>query len=366
MYQRLSAPGRARLGVVARLSGGLAALALILASCTGGAGQAPSAGSGGSPSPASLPASSSPASPCSASSAPAGTITLYTSVTQGTVDAVVAAFKQAHPGTNVTVFRAATAALAARIAADQRGGRVQADILWLTDPLSIQAYAAQGLLKSWQPAGAAAIAPAYKAATYWGTRFINMVMVKGSSLTPGPLAWHDLADPAYQGAVGISDPGFAGSAFGALGYFAQTTGFGTDFYKALKANGATQVQAPDDVTTGVATGRFKVGMTIDNSVENAIAKGSPVQIVWPSDGAIAMYSPIGVIDATTAGPTAEAFVEFVLSDPGQRAIAATGWEPIESGAGGPAVGGPQVYPDWTTAYGQQQQLLTEYRSIFGG
>src|SRR5207302_7822730 len=54
-------------------------------------------------------------------------ITLYTSVTQNTVDATVAGFKAAHPGAKVTVFRATTGQLNARIAADKRSGGLGAD-----------------------------------------------------------------------------------------------------------------------------------------------------------------------------------------------------------------------------------------------
>lgn len=342
------------------------AATIALVGCTSSGTANSSGGAGGSLAGSPTSGGSSPASTPGSSGPTSGTITIYTSVTQATVDAVVAGYKAAHPGVAVTVFRAATAPLAARIAADLRGGRVQADILWMTDPLSIQAYAAQDLLKKWQPVGVDQIALAYKADTYWATRFLNMIMVKGASVTPGPLAWHDLTDPAYQGAVGISDPAFAGSAFAALGYFLQTPSFGTAFYEALKANGATQVQAPDDVTTGVASGRFKAGITLDNSAETAIAKGSPIQMVWPSDGAISLYSPIAVIDASTNPTAAEAFVDFVLSTQGQVAIGKTGWEPVASGAGGPPIGGQQVYPNWSSAYGQQQQLLMEYHAIFGG
>jgi iron(III) transport system substrate-binding protein len=300
------------------------------------------------------------------STAAAGTITLYTSVTQGTVDAVVAAFKSAHPGANVDVFRAATGELAARIATEQRDGRIRGDLLWLTDPLSIQGYATQGLLRSWQPAAAAGIGDAYRSDTFWGTRFLNMVIVAGSSVAPAPVAWKDLANAAYKDAVAMPDPGFAGSAFGALAYFAQTQDFGIEFYRSLKSNGAVQVKSPDEVTAGVAEGRYKAGITIDNSARTAIAKGSPVQLVWPADGAIAMYSPIAVVAASANPSVAESFVEYVLSDPGQQVIAKTGWQPMRAGGGGPPPGGKQVFPDWTAAFGRQQDLLTQYRAIFGG
>jgi iron(III) transport system substrate-binding protein len=343
----------------------LLSIALLVSAC---------AGSGASPSPSTAPSAELPSAPAtatpprspSAQPEPTGTIRLYTSVTQGTVDAVVAGYNAAHPDVTVEVFRAPTGELAARIATELRDGRILGDVLWLTDPLSIQAYAEQDLLRTWQPTEAAGIDPAYHGETYWGTRFLNMVIVRGSSVEPGPLTWADLAAPAYRDAVAIPDPGFAGSAFGALGYFALSSAEGMDFYESLKANGAVQVKTPDEVTAGVAEGRFKVGMTLDNSARTAVTKGSPVAMVWPTDGAIAMYSPIGVVDATENATAAESLVEFVLSDPGQAAIAGTGWQPIRASAGGPPAEGPQVYPDWTDAFGRQDELLAGYRAIFGG
>ena len=78
-----------------------------------------------------------------------GPLRLYTSVTEATVTAVVDQF-EADTGRKVDVFRAPTGELAARIAAEQREGGLQADILWLTDPLTMQQYAADGVLREWE------------------------------------------------------------------------------------------------------------------------------------------------------------------------------------------------------------------------
>jgi len=330
-------------------------------SASSGAAATASGGSWGS---ASSGATGSP--PSGPSAGATGTIILYTSIQQPVVDAVLAAFKSANPGVTVEVFRAPTGELAARIAAEQRSGAIKGDVLWLTDPLSIQGYASQKVLKTWTPAGAADLPAADKNATFWGTRIVNMVIVKGKVVTPGPATWKDLTDPVYRDAVAMPDPGFAGSAFGALGYFALSPEYGIDFYKSLKANGAVQLKAPDDVTTAVAEGSKKAGITLDSSVSAAVKKGSPVELVWPSTGAVAIYSPIAVFDATANAPAAEAFVEYLLSPAGQSTLGKAGQEPVRTGSGGPAPTGAQVEPDWTTIFGRQQDLLKQYRDLFSG
>jgi iron(III) transport system substrate-binding protein len=329
------------------------------------AGSSPAA----SPSSASAPTSASVPSPAPSESAapPSGRLTIYSTVTQATVEALVAAYEAAYPNVDVEVFRAPSGEVAARIAAEQREGRVRADVLWLTDPLSMQAYDADGLLGDYTPPDAAAIAPADRSDRYWATRLLNMVIVAGSEVTPTPADWSDLADAAYADAIVLPDPAFAGSAFGVLGYLALDPAYGFDYYQRLKDNGAVQVQAPDEVTTGVAEGRFKAGATLDFSARAAAAKGSPVRLVWPSSGAITIYSPIALV-ATSENPTAAtAFIDSVLSTAGQEAVAASGWQPARADVeGGPAVEGAQIRPDWDAAYGRQPELLEEYQSIFGG
>jgi iron(III) transport system substrate-binding protein len=173
--------------------------------------------------------------------------------------------------------------------------------------------------------------------------------------------WEDLLD---ESVVAIPDPSFAGSAFGALAYFALDERYGLEFLERLAANGAVQVNSPGDVVSGVAEGIYDAGITLDFSVRSALADGSPVQLVWPESGAIAIYSPIAVVASSSSG-AAEAFVEYVLSQPGQATIGATGWEPVREDVPWD-VGGPQVNVDWAGAFDRQEELLGGYRAIFEG
>jgi iron(III) transport system substrate-binding protein len=329
-------------------------MGLVLAAC-GPAGAASSGSAAPSDSAAPSPAA-----------APTGTITLYTSVQQPVVDPILAAFAAAQPGVTVELFRAPTGELSARMAAELRDGQIQGDVLWLTDPLSMQAWASQDVLLPWSPANAAALDPADRTETFWATRVINMVIVRGTGATPAAADWSDLADPGLKDAVALPDPAFAGSAFGALGYFGLAPDYGMDFYQRLRDNGAVQVKSPDEVTTGVAEGRFKAGITLDSSARAAVTKGSPVELAWPTSGAIAMYGPVAVVAGSANEAAAQAFVEFLLSSDGQKVLGEAGQEPILPDAGGPEPGGEQVRPDWPAVFGQQGQLLDQYQAIFGG
>jgi iron(III) transport system substrate-binding protein len=316
---------------------------------------------------------SSPASNTSASGTSAAStsqqLTLYTSVTQNTVTAVVNGFTKTDPDVKVSVFRATTGQLNARIAADEHSGGLRADVIWGTDPLSMESYAQQNLFRPWPLPGLAGVPAADKTTYFWGTRELYLVIVAHKGLTPMPQTWTALTSAVYKDQVALPDPAAAGSAFAALGYFDTAPGFGLSFYRALKANGAVQVSTIPEVVTDVAEGRYRLGITLDSEVRSAIAAGSPVVMDWPADGAISLYSPIAETVAATGGANtaARAFLRYVLSPAAQTAIGKTGWQPVLPGIAGPPrpAGATEVYPGWSALFGRQQQILQQYQAIFG-
>ena len=313
--------------------------------------------------------SSAPSNSASSNSDTSQQLTLYTSVTQNTVTAVVNGFARTDPGVKVSVFRATTGQLNARITADQHSGGLRADVIWGTDPLSMESFAQENLFRPWPLPGLAGVPAADKATYFWGTRELYLVIVAHKGLTPMPQTWSALTESAYKGKVALPDPAAAGSAFAALGYFDTAPGFGLSFYQALKANGAVQVATIPEVVTDVAEGRYQLGITLDSEVRTAIAAGSPVVMDWPSDGAISLYSPIAeTVAATGATNTAaQAFLRYVLSPAGQAVIGKTGWQPVLPGIAGPPrpAGATEVHPGWSALFGRQQQILQQYQAIFG-
>jgi iron(III) transport system substrate-binding protein len=314
-----------------------------------------------------LPTATACASSGTSGSAASDQVTLYTSVTQNTVTAIVNGFEKDNPGIKVNVFRATTGQLNARIAADRRSGGMRADVIWGTDPLSMESYADQGLLVPWPLPSLAGVPAQYKARYFWGTRVLYLVIVAHKGLTPLPQGWADLASPRYRGQVALPDPAAAGSAFAAAGYFDQAPGFGLGYYRLLKANGAVQVSTVPEVVTDVAEGRYQLGITLDSEVRSAVKQGSPVVMDWPRDGAIALYSPIAETIAGGHSASSEALLRYVLSRSGQQAIAATGWQPVMPGVTGPPrpAGATQVYPSWPALFGRQEAILQQYQAIFG-
>lgn len=294
-------------------------------------------------------------------------LTIYTSATEDVEQAVIHAFTKAHPGTKVDVFRAPTAQLNARIAADQRTGGVQADVIWASDPLTMHGYDKQGLLAQWQPPNAADIPAAYRTPHFTGVDLLYMVVVAHDG-TPMPHSWADLASSTYRDEVVLPDPSFAASALGTLGYFAARPDYGLAFFQRLKQNGAKQVSSPDDALTAVEQGSSKVGVTLANAAYADRQKGSPVSVAWPQPGGVQIYAPIGITTKDHRSPMAKAFADFVASRAGQAIMAKLNTYVVLPGLGGPPLpaGAPVARPDWGPLFNSYPTTLSRYAGIFGG
>lgn len=302
----------------------------------------------------------------SSRSEPIESMTLYTCLSDESIQPVIEAFEARDDGGQVDLFRAPTGELNARVAADARSGGLRADVIWGCDPLTVQALVDQDLVGGWTPPEAEALPGEFRTEDYVGGHVLYMVAVHRTE-GPAPEAWSDLAGGDYA-ALAVPDPAVAASALGTLGWFAAEPDYGVDFYRDLKGHGAVQVSTPDDVTTGVAQGIYDAGVTTATSAYAAKDDGSPVDVVWPEPGAVAIYGPVALATDSADSAVAKSFISFVVGEEGQAVLGASGAYPTLPGIEGPTVpdGAPIVFPDWAGIGADRDEILSEYQQVFGG
>jgi iron(III) transport system substrate-binding protein len=90
------------------------------------------------------------------------------------------------------------------------------------------------------------------------------------------------------------------------------------------------------VLTAVANGEKSYGILVDFMAFNAKAKGSPIDFVFPAEGSPAVTEPVAILETTQNVAAARAFVDFILSDEGQKLAVSMGYIPARASAGSPA------------------------------
>jgi iron(III) transport system substrate-binding protein len=99
---------------------------------------------------------------------------------------------------------------------------------------------------------------------------------------------------------------------------------GWQWFERARREGMTVLRSTSDVTRGLASREFGVGVAIDYSVYGQIRDGTPLAIIWPEDGVVPVQSMITITKNTQNPTAARLFVDYVLSQPGQQVLASAG------------------------------------------
>ncbi|MCZ8515770.1 ABC transporter substrate-binding protein [Paenibacillus filicis] len=267
-----------------------------------------------------------------------GKLSFYTSQPEEDVTKLVAAFNKKYPDVKVESFRSGTEEVTAKLQAENQAGKVQADVLLLADSVTFEGLKKQNLLASYKSPELAKIPKDLvdPDGTYSGTKVMATVLaVNTQKVKTLPTSWKALAAADAKDAGIMPSPLYSGAAAYNVGVFSRTDGFGWDYLKGLKANNISVVKGNGAVLQAVAGGEKPIGMVVDFMVAREKAKGSPIELVYPSEGVPVITEPIGIVKNAPNEKAAKAFVDFVLSEDGQKLASSIGYTPIREGVEAP-------------------------------
>lgn len=156
-----------------------------------------------------------------------------------------------------------------------------------------------------------------------------------------PSSWADLTDPKWDDRVAFAGADKSGSALIQMIQIIHTAGgieTGWPVFEQMFANFIV-TGSSGAVSRGVAQGEYAIGLTLEDNAQRFIDGGSPVVIVYPTEG-IALSADAMALIANGPNPEAgKAFLDFVASAEGQNIIVEQfGRRPIRADVAGPAGG----------------------------
>lgn len=271
------------------------------------------------------------------------TVSLYTSESQDLVGEMMNKFKEEHPDVEVEIFRTGTEELIAKLEAERSAGGIKADMVWFADIDYFNTLNEEGLLEEYQSPNAEDIDEefVYDNGKYYEVRQIFNVLAYNTAQVKDPLtSWKDLYRDDLKGKIAIASPDYSGAAFLTLATLAENDDLGMDYYKSLKENGVKFEQGNGALASKIATGEYHAVSIVDFMALNAKNEGSPVEIVWPEEGAVIIPTPVGIIKDTEAVDASKQVVDFLLSEECQTMFKDQGYIPVN-----PNVGVPENAPN---------------------
>lgn len=264
-------------------------------------------------------------------------VLLYTSVPQELATQFADAFMKKRPDIKVEIYRAGSTEVGAKIAAEREVGGIRADLLWLADAPIYYDLRKRGELFGYVSPEAKAIPADLKdpKGLFTAGRLINMIIAVNTDVMPlkdAPKSWKDFPDHGKKAVMG--NPLYSGSNFVTVAAFVQKDGWG--WFERARAKGVAIVRGNSEAATALAGKEFGIAMTLDYIVAGLIKKGAPLAIVWPSEGAISVPSPVAIIKGTKNSDGSKAFVDYVLSKEGQEFLVKQEVIPVRGDVNPPA------------------------------
>ena len=269
-----------------------------------------------------------------------GSITLYTSQPEEDAQKLIDGFNQECPDVKVDVFRSGTEEVVSKVLAEKQAGAVQADVLLVADSVTFESLKEQDLLEAYESPELEGIPEEYVDPDhmYTGTKVITTGIVYNTDLVKeadAPKKFVDLTGAAFKDSMIMPSPLYSGAAAYNVGVMSRNDGLGWEFFQGLKDNGITVDKGNGAVQKAVAAGEKSCGLLVDYMAIRSKNDGVPVEFVYPEEGSPAITEPIGVMKASDNKEAAEAFVDYVLSEDGQKLAASIGYTPIKKGVAAP-------------------------------
>jgi len=295
-----------------------------------------------------------------------GELTLYTSAQTSDLGPVVEAYEQKY-GIRATIWRAGSEAVLNRAVQEARAGRHTVDVVETNGPEMESLSREQILQAVSSPHHADLIEPAIRPHGEWvGTRLnvfvqaYNTKLVKQEEL---PQTWEDLADPRWQGKLGIEaeDSDWLAGIFGTLG---EERGRRV-FRRIVATNGMSVRKGHTLLTQLVVSGEVPLALTVYNyKAEQFRREGAPID--WFTIGdAIARPNGVGVARRAPHPHAAVLFYDFELSPEGQAIIAQREFVPTSRKIDTPLNKMRMTFVDARVSIDEYDKWKNLYYDLFG-
>lgn len=261
-----------------------------------------------------------------------GNVTLYTSQGSAKAADLVSAFEDSHEGVSVALYRANSETILPRLAEEAKAGFHGADVIHVQG-LAMTSLHDDGLLGDYTSPVLGELIPG-AGRDAWTVDSINSFVISRNtklvSEAEAPKSWEDLADPRWQGKLGL-EAGDVDWYKTLHDYFVQDEGKSEQeadrIFEAMARN-ALVVRGHTNMAQLMAAGEVELSVNYASTIDMVKADGAPVD--WrPAVGPL-IQEPEGSAPAADPPHPAAALLllEWQLSPEGQKVFVASGAESV--------------------------------------
>lgn len=293
-------------------------------------------------------------------------LTVYTAG-PGSLAKSLAAGYEKQTGVKVNIFQATTGKVMARLEAEQ--ANPQADVLISASWDTAEELDQRGWLLPYQSPNAEQVPAAFKTDAYVAQGISALGIVWNTqSGTPEPKEWNDLTSAAFKDRVTTPDPSLSGASLDLLIGLQNSMGDRAwALFSKLKMNGMAIAGPNAQALTPVLQGaKAAVFGAVDYVSYNSIQEGESIKVIFPASGTVVAPRPMMILKSTPHAADARAFIDYVLSEEGQKKVADAWLMPARSdvGARRPLLSDLTLLPAQSGGSADRGSVLQRFGALF--
>ena len=284
-------------------------------------------------------------------------------------------FTRLYPGVRVNMVRTTGQVQFQRLSQEIKSNTVSSDVYSTYEESHLAELKKQNQILSYKPENAAGLSDTLKEIAEEGLWYptavspvaigINTKLVKPDE---EPKTWNDLYDPKWKGQVAIGHPGFSGSA--GVWVMALEKMYGWSYFEKLAKNEPQIGRSIVDSVNLIMSGERKIAMVPISTVLEAEAKGTPVKVIYPSDGTLVLGGSTFIPAKAPHPNAAKLFMEYMMSKEFSEFAAKEGRIPVRADAPKPSLGLPlSAYKNFVLptehALSNVNRIKEKFRDTFG-
>jgi len=242
---------------------------------------------------------------------------IYTSVYPQVIREMEPLLAKRFPGVTFRWNQMGSEQIAGRLSAELEAGETPCDLLLTSDPFYYAQLAQAGKLLPYDCPAASSVPAALRGpgGAYTTVRVPLMVIaVNHHHLAPdqNPTSFADLADQRFAGKISMGDPLKSGTTFTTVAALVRTLGW--EYFEALRANDVLAAGGNSATLHRLETGERPVAVILLENLLPSLAKEAPITVVYPTDGAIPVPSPVAILKSTDQPELAKEVYDFLFSE----------------------------------------------------
>jgi iron(III) transport system substrate-binding protein len=305
-----------------------------------------------------------------------GKLTLYTVFfTQDVTNEIGAAFTKKYPGITFEGTRNTASTLFQKINQEAQAGLRVTDVFGTTDISQMMQLKEQEQLAQYEPVGKQDVIETYRNLDpdnfYQVGALIPIVIAYNTQRLAAadvPRSWKDLIQDRFRDQIATG----SAAASGQVGTWAiameQKYGW-DDYIGRLNQLNPKLGRSINDVIPVLVSGERAVGIATLGQTMSRKAQGDPLDVVYPTDGAVVVVGPYGILKNAPHPHAARLFMNFLMSKEYSELVAKYYEQPLRSDV---KISGAKTIPEMqaTTISPEQVKqgiptVITRWRNLFG-